>query len=569
MNPRLRALLPLILVAVSAGVYLQTIGYGFVADDPRQIEVAHSRFTWSQIPHYFTEDVWSYVERDKSNYYRPVFLVWLMLNYQTFGLETAGWHATTVAMHAAATLLLFFLARKLSGDDTMAFAAAVLFAVHPIHVEGVAWVSGVTEPLFAALTLGSILCFVEARREASRARWWQAWSVALFALDMFAKETAIVVPAILAAAVWIFDKDVRSWRPRAIAAVRAVVPYAGVAAVYVTARILVLGAFAVKIGKWPAGAVWRTTPEAAWFYFTRLVWPAGMRTFYDIAPVRQIDFSNFVLPLAGCLATGALLALLWRMDRVAAFFVVVLVVPMLPVLTIRNFSPEDFVHDRYLYLPSAGLCVLAAMLIRRFEMPQLQIVCVALLTAAGAWGTVRESGPWRDRQTLAQRDLELSPGSIRAKETFAGVLVINERFVDALPLLTEAMAVHPEEDGLFEARGICYLKLGEFDRAVADLQRFTEMVPNNPHGLLLLGMAEAGLGQTTKAERDMRQSLRLRPRASSAQYQGYHATLADLLERKGDLQGALGEYEAESNEYPDDQNALDQVERLRRSLRAK
>jgi Flp pilus assembly protein TadD len=571
-NSRLRALLPLILIVLSAGVYLQTIGFGFVADDPRQIVMAHSRFTWDQVPSYFTSDVWSYIEREKSNYYRPVFLVWLMLNYQAFGLDPPGWHATTVAVHVAVVLLLFLLTRQLTGDLATASTGAALFAVHPIHVEGVAWVSGVTEPLFAALTLGSVLCFLEARRNPSRARWWQAWSVALFALDIFSKETAILVPVIVAAAVWLLDlerpaeKDSRQWRTRASTALRAAVPFIIVAATYVMARVLALGAFVRKMGKWPAGVVWRSTPEAAWFYVKHLVWPTQLQTFYEIAPVRNVDISHFAAPLTACLAAGGLLAWVWRRTRTAAFFVTLLAAPLLPVLNIRNFIPVDFVHDRYLYLPSAGLCILAAMLIRRIPFAQVQVACLGALLAAGAWATVRESQPWRDPETLSRRDLELAPGSIRAKETYAGVLVVHERYADAIPLLTEAMSIQPEEDGLYDARGICYLKLGEFEPAAEDLRRFTEMAPNNPHGFLLLGMAEAGLGRLAEGEAAMRQALQLRPR-TSVQYQGYHATLAQLLEHKGDLQAALGEYEAEANEFPEDTSSLDNAARLRRQLR--
>ena len=136
-------------------------------DDARQIEMMESRFTWSQIPSYFTTDVWSYVNRESANYYRPVFLLWLMLNYQTLGLDHAAWHASAVLAHALATLLLFFLARRLTGDETAAAIAALIFGVHPVHVEGVAWVSGATEPLWAMLFFATLLLFV-ARQETAR-----------------------------------------------------------------------------------------------------------------------------------------------------------------------------------------------------------------------------------------------------------------------------------------------------------------------------------------------------------------------------------------------------------------
>src|ERR1700722_14817207 len=89
-----RFAIPALLAAASVAVYLPTLKFDFVMDDARQIEMMESRFTWSQIPSYFTTDVWSYVDNRTANYYRPIFVVWMMLTYQLFGLSHALWHAT-------------------------------------------------------------------------------------------------------------------------------------------------------------------------------------------------------------------------------------------------------------------------------------------------------------------------------------------------------------------------------------------------------------------------------------------------------------------------------------------
>src|SRR5215475_13930631 len=76
-----KIVIPLVVLVVCAAVYVPTLSYAFVSDDSRQISMASTRYAWSYIPSYFTTDIWSFVEQSKSNYYRPVFLIWLLLNY--------------------------------------------------------------------------------------------------------------------------------------------------------------------------------------------------------------------------------------------------------------------------------------------------------------------------------------------------------------------------------------------------------------------------------------------------------------------------------------------------------
>ena len=564
MNRARPFLIPVLLVLIAGGVYLQTLSFGFVGDDPRQIVLAQSRFTWDQVPGYFTTDVWSYVERVKGSYYRPVFLVWLLINYQLFGLNPALWHASTVAMHILATLLLFVLARRLSGDALLAGIAALLFAVHPAHVEGVAWISGVTEPLLAVLSIGSVLCQIQARQNPARSRWWSSAAVALFALDGFSKETAIVLPLILFADQWLFGSDNKEdKKTRARTALRSMLPYLQVTVVYVAARIFALGRFG-QAWPWPRRAMVETIPSAAFFYLRHLLWPWKLGLFYQVAPVTSPGLMNFAVPLVICLAALALLVWISRRDKIAAFFVVLLVVPLLPVLDVANFSSQDFVHDRYLYLPSAGLCVLVAIALRRLPRIGIQAALVLPVAALLAWITVHESRFWIDDDTLERRSLEISPDSVVAARTYAGTLVVTERYPEALPVLLRVAAVFPKDPDVMYALAVCHFRLNDFEGAAIDLRRVIELEPDHPHAHLLLGMAEVQMGHLDAAEADMREALRVRPRAS-AQYSGYHAELGRLLEQKGDLRGALAEYEAELKENQDP-SILDRVQAIREKL---
>ncbi len=306
MSPAGRLILSVV-IAATAGVYAQTAAYGFVYDDARQIEMSASRFTWSQAPGYFTTDVWDYVNRKAGNYYRPVFLLWLLVNYQLFGLSHPFWHLSTVAAHLIATALLFFLARKLTGDDFAAGITALLFGLHPAHVEAVAWMSGVTEPLAAALVFGALLAHLDGRR---------ALAPALFALAVFAKETAIVLPALIFALEMLFATT--ALRDRIRSAARAVVPYAAVVLVYLGFRFAALHRFEAP-SKWRLREVLLTIPGVVCLYLKQLAWPARMALFHDVDPVMRASWMNFGLPLMVVAAIAAAAAAVSRRSRAGAF----------------------------------------------------------------------------------------------------------------------------------------------------------------------------------------------------------------------------------------------------------
>ena len=112
------------------------------------------------MPGYFSSSVWEHLTPIVGDlpppYYRPLFLVWLFVNYQLFGTNPLGWHLSAVLLHLLATLLAYRLVRALTGEALPAAMAALLFGLHPVHVESVAWISGVPESLMASALLGSI-----------------------------------------------------------------------------------------------------------------------------------------------------------------------------------------------------------------------------------------------------------------------------------------------------------------------------------------------------------------------------------------------------------------------------
>src|SRR5215469_15821636 len=148
------------LLALTAFTYAATLRFGYVYDDVLQIENNPRIKSVDYLPSYFTRQVWAQAQGQPANLYRPFFLSWLWLNFEIFGSSPAGWHLTAILMHLLSVWLVYLLAKKLLPDEGIsAYLAAGIFALHPAHVEAVAWISGATEPLSTALFLGSFLLY--------------------------------------------------------------------------------------------------------------------------------------------------------------------------------------------------------------------------------------------------------------------------------------------------------------------------------------------------------------------------------------------------------------------------
>jgi protein O-mannosyl-transferase len=565
-----RYLIPAVVLLVTAMVYLPALHFGFVCDDGQQIVANQGRLTWNSIPGYFTTDIWGYISPLlKTNYYRPVFLLWLMLNYQLFGLNTALWHASAVAAHLGATLLVYFLALRLTRKRTLAGAAALLFGVHPVHVEAVAWLSGSSETLLAILGLGAILCHLRWRDSRSQPLgWiWRAAEIGLFTLALFAKETAIVLPVLIGAWDWLFPASPSaSLKQRIGAAVSTVFPYLCVILAYFLARYEALGSVVPATRPWTLSMMIGTWPMTLSFYLRQLLIPFQYSLFYPIAPVQDFGLTEAVLHLLPVLLAAGALVWISRRSAVNAFCAALLVLPILPVLNLRAFALDDFLHDRYLYIPSVGLCILAAIAFEKL-IPQTRPREAALLAVAGvlALVCVQTSAFWKDNLTLYSRAIEVAPKSVTTARYLGEELVERERWNDALNLLNPALLNHPSIDDAYDINiqiAKCYFGLGDVDQAVSRFQDAILVAPRLPIAYLDLAMIEVKRNLLQQADAHMRLALQFRPTYSPL-FERYHYRLARILEMEGQLNGALQEYQAELEERPgatDAQGGLGRVQ---------
>jgi tetratricopeptide (TPR) repeat protein len=551
-SPRL---LCAIVLALTFLAYLGTLTFEFVHDDRGQILDNPAVHSWRYAAQYFTAHVWAGVApEDLGNYYRPLFLLWLRLNAMVFGSHAWGWHLSTVLVHLVVTLLVYLLAFQLLGNPLDAAISALIFGLHPVHIEAVAWVSGVTEPLLGMLLVASFLCHLKERAAGKKARRWWAASLGLYILAVLEKETALVLPMIVFAYELLPGVE---GRPRAAPAdgiqrVRralwSATPYLVPIPFYLAARTYALKGFSHVMTALPVATVIYTWPSLLWFWVKHLAWPVGLSTFYDLPSVTLPNFANFTLPALGVI--GIAVALFWGAKRSSevALASLWIVLPLIPLLNLRVFLRDDFAHDRYLYLSSIGLAIVATVALRRLcfrranllGQPAALVVAALVLAPLLAFGTAYQSIYFQNNLVFYQHNLRYAPQSILVKTNLATVWGEAGRYDAALQLYKEALESDP---GFWYANynlGYTYYKLGNLGEAERYLLRAIQIRPNKPDQYLYLGICRLKLGRAHEAAAAIRRAIQIRPDGY-----GQHFALGLVLKLEGDLQGALAQFQAE------------------------
>jgi protein O-mannosyl-transferase len=557
-----------LVLALTFAVYLPTLRYQFVHDDRGQIVENPAVHSWRAVPTYFTAHVWAAVMPEElGNYYRPLFLLWLRINAAVFGNNAWGWHLTTILAHVLTTLLLYLLAWRLGIGRDVALLAALIFGLHPAHIEAVAWISGVTEPLLGILLIASFLAYLRSRREEAHALKWKLFSLVLFALAMLEKETALILPGLLFVYEWIFGREQEPLSPRALlawfreASVR-IWPYILLIVLYVPARIHALKGFSHAVTPLSTEQLVFTWPSLIAFWIRHMIWPAGLSTFYDFPAVVHPTLTNFILPAIFDVVVGIALIICARGSRTVAFFAMWMALPLLPLLNLRVFVANDFAHDRYLYLPSAGFAVLVAILLKKMcgGPPRWMGVSTALLvagvclTSVLAYGTATESSYFTDNLTFYAYNLTKAPHNPDAESNYATVLAEGGMYGPALERFNDVVRYHPDYWTAIYNLGFTYYKMGRMPEAE---QYFTQAIrtnPNKPDEYFYLGMTLFKSGRTAEAIAPVRQAIAIRPNGYA-----YHFALGVMLKTQGDPAGALREFREELNNYPGEQAAAAQV----------
>jgi len=506
-------------------VYLPTLSYQFVFDDQLQILGNSHLLSWRYLPDYFTKDVWSHAPHMGDPYYRPIFLVWARLNMAVFGSESSGWHLTTLLMHLLVIGLVYLVALDLLNHRRAAIVAAALFAIHPVQVESVAWVSGVTEPLGAAFLLLAFLCYLKQRARTSMFSVWSALSLTFFGAAVLTKETEVVLPLLIV----LYEYTVGGPTRRRLWGIR-LVPYVAILCVYFGLRAHALSSVLGLSGTWrPAISI----PRLILAYCQLLLWPFRLSVTYDLALADHAASPQFIIGLVVMVACFCLAWWFWKRGwRLGIFLFGWFGLTLAPALG-RLWLPimDGYYHDRYVYLPCFALASAAALAFKFLDLRGWRKthiaawVGTAALLAAFAVVTYRQERIWASNHALFSHALEVAPQSLVAFQGYTAELLNNRGdYRRALATAEGMIKIHPQSDIPFMTAGSAAFGLGDFMLAERYYAKSAELRSPDMHGpdvannYLFLGLTRIKLGRYEAAEGPLRVALRLDPSAPQAHY---------------------------------------------------
>lgn len=474
--PRTGSPLPLrlalgILLAATALAYLPALSGEFVSDDHDYVEqnpFLRRGLTASAVAEAFRSD-WA-------GNWHP--LTWLShgLDVELFGFEPAGHHAVNVLLHLANTLLLFVLVRRLTGAPWRSFAVAALFALHPLNVESVAWISERKNLLSMLLGILCLLAFEGYARRGGALRY--GLSLVAFAAGLAAKPMLVTLPAVLL----LLDR----WPLRRRGVARLVLeklPFFALAAASSVVTLWAQRSFIMPLEHYPVGSRAANALISYALYLKRAFVPTGLAAVYPHAG-RAIPFAAAG---AALLVLAAIGAAAWRLRRtwpalgVGYLWFLGTLVPMIGVVQVT----AQGMADRYAYLSHVGVFLAAAFAPVALPRPRRRLAgalgAVALLAFAAI--TARQCGFWRDNPTLYERALAVTGPNVQAHWACATALRRSGRADEAVLHLRRITEISPDLAEGWSALARTLGRIGRREEAVAVLGRLLAMGDPDPKAL--------------------------------------------------------------------------------------
>ncbi len=493
------ALLCAVIAAAIALVWAPVAGNGFLAWDDETYVTANSRvragLTLAGVR-------WAWTSAHDANW---IPLSWMshMLDVTLFGLEPGRHHLVSLALHALGALALFLVLRRITGALWRSAAVALLFALHPLRVESVAWIverKDVLGALFWMLALGAYAAYAR-RRTPLR----YGGALLLFAAGLAAKPMLVSLPAVLLLLdFWPLGRLRRprgAVRPPPVIPTRELLlekaPFLALAAAAAAVTLATQsGAGTIALEKRPA---WFPLAHAAYslgWYLRKLAWPDDLAFFYPLPPT---------LPPAQ-VAAGARLALgltaaALRARRAAPWLATGWLWYLAALLPVSGIVPvgSHVVADRYATLPIVGVGVAvawgavraAAATRRRAAAPLLAGLAGLAVVALAVLGAQTRGliASWRSSEALFGRGIAVTEDNWMARNNLGAILVRQGRWREALPHLLEAARIKPDYASAHGNLGIVYGQLGDARRSLAEYRRALEIDPWHVETHLSLGMS--------------------------------------------------------------------------------
>ncbi len=532
--------------------------------------------------------------------YYPVVHSAFWLQYRLWGDSTPGYHVVNVALHGLSAFLIWIILRRLSVPG--AALAAIAFALHPVHVESVAWITELKNTMSGVFYLASALVYLRFDRTRQKAAYGLA--LGLFALAILSKSVTATLPASLLVVLW--------WQRGSVDVKRDVLPLLPMVAMGAIAGLATVWVERTMIGA--QGIEYQFTivercliaGRVVWFYLGKLAWPFNLAFMYPRWIISQGTWWQYLFPIG----LVALAGVLWRVGsatRAPLAALLLFCAAIFPAAGFVNVYPfrYSFVADHFQYLASIPVLALAASALARlarFAAPsraRLRLAAAVPLLAVLGVLTWSQSRLYADSETLYRATIRANPSSWMARlnlgalkadeapseasELFQEALKLNPDLVEAhfnlgridekagRPLQAaehyrRALQIRPDEAAVHSKLGTVLRIAGQREEAIKECERALQLQPDLTEAHLNLAALTLGLDNAS-AETHLRAAQQLSPSAPEIRYQ-----LANLLQTTDRPDEALVQY-AEAlrlrPDYPEAHNNLGNLlGRLGRSAEA-
>jgi protein O-mannosyl-transferase len=521
----------LILVAVTIFAYRPAWNGGFLWDD--DVYITNNELLTAPDG---VRRIW--FSLDSPSQYFPLVYTTFRIEHAVWGLDPTGYHWVNLLLHIGNALLVWLVLARLKIPG--AWLAGAIFALHPVQVESIAWITerkNVLMGFFFLLTLLAWIAFVDGR---TKRRWlFYGLALILYLLALSAKTTACTLPAALFLILWLQKKPI-SWKE-----------------IFQIIPLLVLGIAMAVLAIWweryhqgTSRAVFTflspiervlVASRAIWFYLSKLAWPSNLTFIYprwDIAPTHLL---NYAWLLAGVIVCGAIYFLrryVGRSVEVAAAFFVATLSPVLGFVMLYTFR-YTFVADHYQYLACIGPIALAsAGLVNLAEASKSSrniifsaAFCVVALLATLTW---RQAAMYGNIETLWRTTLSRNPSCWMAHNNLGIVLFEKGQLDDAIAHYRTTLQMQPNFWDADYNLGTALLGKGQVDEAIFYCDKAVRMQPNDPDAQVALANALLQKRQIDDAIVHYEKAVAIRPDYFLARYGLGHS----LLE-KGKLDAAI------------------------------
>lgn len=564
---KIARLFPVIILLLTLGTFAAVLHNGFVSWDDDLNIVDNPNYRGLGRP----ELGWMFTTLFLGHY-QPLSWMSLGLDYLVWGMDPFGYHLTSLVLHAVNAVVFYFLATRLLAlalsagrEDFSVHAgaafAAVLFAVHPLRVESVAWVTERRDVLSGLFFLSAIFAYVKAATAATEAgyRRWMASAVGIYILSLLSKAVGMSLPVILLALdvypLGRLPADPRKWLGEPFRkALREKVPF-----VLLAAATAVLAAFAQTGAMKPVsehGLTGRLV-QAGYslaFYIWKTLVPVGLSPLYELPPFfRPGDWIYVLSGLSVLAATVALVFFRRRWPAGLAVWVAYLAL-VLPVSGLAQSGPQ-LVADRYSYLACLGFALLAggglALVWRRwlFFTAAAQPLAAALLVAivgSLCYLTSRQVAIWRDTEGLWRAVIAVDPNSAIANNDLGNLLRNQGKLDEAIEHYHRVIKANPTYPAVYYNLGNALSSQGKIDESIESYRAAIERLPTFTRAYYSLGLALVVQGRQDEARENFEQAVRLDPGFAEA-----HNNLGLILASRGRWDEAIRHYQRALEVRPD------------------